>query len=342
MIDLNGKTVLVTGGRGFIGSNFVEYIIDNYNNVSIINVDKLGIGSREIYPDEDSYNYEFLDINDCKYQFINVDLINKGELDYITNKYKFDYIFHFAAESHVDRSINNPTHFITNNAIGTANLMQSILENQKHNPRIINISTDEVYGHLNLSDEPFTEESILNPRSPYAASKAASDLISLSYHHTFGLDVMVTRCCNNYGENQYDEKFIPTILRKLVNKEKIPVYGEGSNIREWIYVKDHNKYVLEVADRGVSGGIYNIGTGVELTNLQLIQKVIDKFDDCGTLKLSDAIEFVQDRKGHDFRYAIESKSFQFSTPLEDFDDALTRTVNFYKRKYGNLQSTDEL
>jgi dTDP-glucose 4,6-dehydratase len=342
MIDLNGKTLLVTGGRGFIGSNFVEYIIDNYNNVSIINVDKLGIGSREIYPDEDTIPIEFIDIDNCKYQFINVDLINKGELDYITNKYKFDYIFHFAAESHVDRSINNPTHFITNNAIGTANLMQSILENQKHNPRIINISTDEVYGHLNLSDEPFTEESILNPRSPYAASKAASDLISLSYHHTFGLDVMVTRCCNNYGENQYDEKFIPTILRKLVNKEKIPVYGEGSNIREWIYVKDHNKYVLEVADRGVSGGIYNIGTGVELTNLQLIQKVIDKFDDCGTLKLSDAIEFVQDRKGHDFRYAIESKSFQFSTPLEDFDDALTRTVNFYKRKYGNLQSTDEL
>lgn len=342
MIDLNGKTVLVTGGRGFIGSNFVEYIIDNYNNVSIINVDKLGIGSREIYPDEDTIPIEFIDIDNCKYQFNKIDLIDKEEIDYITNKYKFDYIFHFAAESHVDRSINNPTHFITNNAIGTANLMQSILENQKHNPRIINISTDEVYGHLNLSDEPFTEESILNPRSPYAASKAASDLISLSYHHTFGLDVMVTRCCNNYGENQYDEKFIPTILRKLVNKEKIPVYGEGSNIREWIYVKDHNKYVLEVADRGVSGGIYNIGTGVELTNLQLIQKVIDKFDDCGTLKLSDAIEFVQDRKGHDFRYAIESKSFQFSTPLEDFDDALTRTVNFYKRKYGNLQSTDEL
>jgi dTDP-glucose 4,6-dehydratase len=342
MIDLNGKTLLVTGGRGFIGSNFIEYIIENYNNVTIINIDKLGIGSREIYPDEDTIPIEFIDINNCKYQFNKIDLIDKKEIDYITNKYKFDYIFHFAAESHVDRSINNPTHFITNNAIGTANLMQSILENQKHNPRIINISTDEVYGHLNLSDEPFTEESILNPRSPYAASKAASDLISLSYYHTFGLDVMVTRCCNNYGENQNDEKFIPTILRKLVNKEKIPVYGEGSNIREWIYVKDHNKYVLEVADRGVSGGIYNIGTGVELTNLQLIQKVIDKFDDYGTLKLSDAIEFVQDRKGHDFRYAIESKSFQFYTPLEDFDDALTRTVNFYKRKYGNLQSTDEL
>ena len=342
MIDLNEKTLLITGGRGFIGSNFIEYIIDNYNNVKIINIDKLGIGSREIHPHEDTEPAEFIDINNCKYQFNKIDLIDKEEIDYITNKYKFDYIFHFAAESHVDRSINNPTHFITNNAIGTANLMQSILENQKHNPRIINISTDEVYGHLNLSDEPFTEESILNPRSPYAASKAASDLISLSYHHTFGLDVMVTRCCNNYGENQYDEKFIPTILRKLVNKEKIPVYGEGSNIREWIYVKDHNKYVLEVADRGVSGGIYNIGTGVELTNLQLIQKVIDKFDDCGTLKLSDAIEFVQDRKGHDFRYAIESKSFQFSTPLEDFDDALTRTVNFYKQKYGNLQSIDEL
>jgi dTDP-glucose 4,6-dehydratase len=341
MIDLNGKTLLVTGGRGFIGSNFIEYIIEHYNNVTIINVDKLGTGSREIYPDENSYNYEFLDINNCKYQFIKIDLVDKKELDYITNKYKFDYIFHFAAESHVDRSINNPTYFITNNATGTANLMQSILENQKHNPRIINISTDEVYGHLNLSDKPFTEESILNPRSPYAASKAASDLISLSYYHTFGLDVMVTRCCNNYGENQYDEKFIPTILRKLVNKEKIPVYGEGSNIREWIYVKDHNKCVLEVADRGVSGGIYNIGTGVELTNLQLIQKVIDKFDGCGTLKLSDAIEFVEDRKGHDFRYAIESKSFEFFIEFEDFDAALMRTVNFYKQKYGNLQSINK-
>jgi dTDP-glucose 4,6-dehydratase len=335
MIDLNGKTILVTGGRGFIGSNFIEYIIENYNNVSIINLDKLGTGSREIYPDEDSYNYEFLDIDNCKYQFIKIDLINKGELDYITSKYTFDYIFHFAAESHVDRSISDPTFFIKNNVVATANLMQSIMENQPHNPRIVNISTDEVYGHLNYDEDPFNENSPLNPRSPYSSSKAASDLVSLSYHHTFGMDVIVTRCCNNYGEHQGCEKFIPTILRNLMQGKKIPVYGNGTNVREWIYVKDHNKFVLEIADRGESGLVYNIGSGVELSNLQLIQKILDELHGCGKVSLSDAIEFVEDRKGHDLRYAIESKYFKYNTVLADFDTALSETIKFYKKKYEN-------
>lgn len=217
--------------------------------------------------------------------------------------------------------------------MATANLMQSVLDHQKHNPRIINISTDEVYGHLGLTDAPFTENSPLNPRSPYSSSKAASDLISLSYYETFGLDVIVTRCCNNFGEHQFDEKFIPTILRKLSNNEKIPVYGNGANIREWIYVKDHNSRVLEIADRGVSGTVYNIGSGVELTNLQLIQKIIDNFNPDGTMTLLDSIEFVGDRMGHDFRYAIESSNIKFNTPLSDFDESLARTINFYKNKY---------
>ena len=302
MIDLNGKTILVTGGRGFIGSNFIEYIIENYNNVSIINVDKLGTGSREIYPDEDSYNYEFLDINNCKYQFIKIDLINKGELDYITNKYKFDYIFHFAAESHVDRSISDPTFFIKNNVIATANLMQSIMENQPHNPRIINISTDEVYGHLNYDEDPFNENSPLNPRSPYSSSKASSDLVSLSYHHTFGLDVIVTRCCNNYGHNQYPEKFIPLAIKNLKEGGRIPIYGDGSNIREWIHVDDHCSGIQAVIQNGKSGEIYNIGTGETYSNLEIANLLISAFG-LGAGK----IEFVSDRPGHDLRYALNSE-----------------------------------
>jgi dTDP-glucose 4,6-dehydratase len=337
MIDLNGKTILVTGGRGFIGSNFIEYIIENYNNVSIINLDKLGTGSREIYPDEDLYNYEFLDINNCKYQFIKIDLVDKEGIDYITNKYKFDYIFHFAAESHVDRSISDPTFFIKNNVVATANLMQSIMENQPHNPRIVNISTDEVYGHLNYDEDPFNENSPLNPRSPYSSSKASSDLVSLSYYHTFGLDVIVTRCCNNYGEHQCGEKLIPTIMRKLINGEKIPVYGSGNNVREWIYVKDHNRCVLEVADRGEAGEVYNIGSGVEMSNLQLIQKILDQMGFGGTVSLSDAIRFVEDRKGHDLRYAIESKYFKYRTDLVEFDEGLLKTIKFYKKLYGNVR-----
>lgn len=333
MLDLNGKTILVTGGRGFIGSNFIDYIIDNYKDVLIINIDKLGIGSREIIRDEDSIPTPFIKIKDCHYQINNIDMLDKRSIDYVLMKYKCDYIFHFAAESHVDRSIKDPTFFIQNNTMATANLMQSVLEHQKHNLRIINVSTDEVYGHLSLTDDPFTESSPLNPRSPYSSSKAASDLISLSYYETFGLDVIVTRCCNNFGEHQFDEKFIPTILRKLSSGGKIPVYGNGSNIREWIYVKDHNKRLLEIADRGVSGSVYNIGSGVELTNLQLIQKIIDNFNSNGTLNLLDSIEFVGDRMGHDFRYAIGSTNFTYNTKLTNFDEALLRTIIFYKRKY---------
>lgn len=335
MIDLNEKTILVTGGRGFIGSNFIEYIIDNYKDVYIINIDKLGTGSREILEHEDIIPVEFTKVKDCYYNFNNIDLTIKESFEHLCKRHKFDYIFHFAAESHVDRSISDPTFFIKNNVIATANLMQNILEYQKHNPRVINISTDEVYGHLNYDEDPFNENSPLNPRSPYSSSKAASDLVSLSYHHTFGMDVIVTRCCNNYGEHQGCEKFIPTILRNLMQGKKIPVYGNGNNVREWIYVKDHNKCVLEIADGGESGLVYNIGSGVELSNLQLIQKILDELHGCGKVSLSDAIEFVKDRKGHDLRYAIESKYFKYNTVLAEFDTALSETIKFYKKKYEN-------
>lgn len=332
MIDLNEKTILVTGGRGFIGSNFIEHIIDNYKDTYIINIDKLGIGSRQIVEDEDLNPAEFQKVKDCYYCFYNKDLTIREDYTHLFKKYKFDYIFHFAAESHVDRSISDPTFFIQNNVVATANLMQNVLDYQKHNPRVINISTDEVYGHLNYDQDPFTEDSPLNPRSPYSSSKAASDLISLSYHHTFGIDVMVTRCCNNYGDHQCDEKFIPTILRKLLNNEKIPVYGKGNNVREWIHVRDHNKCVLEIADRGESGQVYNIGSGVELSNLELIQKILDELYGCGKVNLSDVIEYVEDRKGHDLRYAIESKYFKFQTEFANFNEALSNTINFYKKR----------
>lgn len=333
MLNLNDKTILVTGGRGFIGSNFIEYVFETFNNVHIINIDKLGIGSREILPDEDSIPVEFTTVNNCFYQFNKIDLTSKADVDWIMCRYKFDYIFHFAAESHVDRSIADPTYFIKNNVVATANLMQSILENQTHNPRIINISTDEVYGDLDYDDDPFDEDSPLNPRSPYSSSKAASDLVSLSYHHTFGMDVVVTRCCNNYGEHQYDEKFIPTIFRKLLNREKVPVYGKGNNVREWIHVRDHNKCLLEVAERGMSGEVYNIGSGFELSNLQLIEKILDELYGRGKVPLSSVIEHVTDRKGHDLRYAIHSKKMKYKTKLVDFETGLKGTIQHYKEKY---------
>ena len=317
MINLDNSTIIVTGGNGFIGSNFIEYLFATYQDIKIVNLDKRGVGSRSL----EIVNSSFRQI-DCDIRLLNHMYL--GNLDLPDLKY--DYVFHFAAESHVDRSINSPLDFISNNVIGITSLLEYC---RLHQPqaRIINISTDEVFGHLNVGDPPFTELSHLHPRSPYSASKASADLIAGSYHSTYGMDIITTRCCNNYGPHQHSEKFIPTVIRSLKNGQKIPVYGNGQNIREWIYVEDHNKSILEIAEIGESGMVYNIGSGKEKTNLQLINDIITLGNFGGTLE--DHIEFVEDRKGHDFRYAISSVNHTRQFELMDYDRALKQTINFY-------------
>jgi dTDP-glucose 4,6-dehydratase len=324
MLDLNHKNILITGGNGFIGSNFIEYINKHYINVNIVNIDKQGVGWREIR------SIKFINNNTYTEMVRNVCDINNigGYIDTID----YDYVFHFAAESHVDRSITNPSSFVYNNAYGTSVLLDYLL-NRKSKARIICISTDEVYGHLHLNDPAFTEETFLNPRSPYSSSKAASDLIALSFQSTFGMDIIVTRCCNNFGPHQNDEKFIPTIIRNLMVGNKIPVYGQGTNIREWIHVDDHNKSILEIAETGASGKIYNIGSGTEKTNLELIREIIDILNPDATVDSSSFIEFVEDRKGHDFRYAIDTINYTREFEPMNFSEALKATVEFYKNKF---------
>ena len=324
MLNLNDKTILITGGNGFIGSNFIEYINKYYTNVNIINIDKQGVGWRDIR------SLEF--INDNTYTELArsvCDIHNIG--GYIDNLH-YDYVFHFAAESHVDRSITNPSSFVYNNSYGTAVLLEYLLK-KKSKARIICISTDEVYGHLHLDDPAFTENTPLNPRSPYSSSKAASDLIALSFQSTFGMDIIVTRCCNNFGPHQNDEKFIPTIIKNVVNGKKIPVYGQGTNIREWIHVDDHNKSILEIAESGVSGKVYNIGSGTEKTNLELIREIIDILHPDAIVDSNSFIEFVEDRKGHDFRYAIDTINYTREFEPMNFSEALKATVEFYKNKF---------
>lgn len=330
---------MVTGGCGFIGSNFIEYLFNNFKNLRIINIDKLGIGSREIYsesysPGGKSVEYNYLPNGDVEYTgnyycLLDWDLCDlKKEFIFMLD---FDYIFHFAAESHVDRSIDSPISFIENNILGITRLLDWV---KMGNPtaRVINISTDEVYGHLHPGEPPFTELSPIAPRSPYSASKASADLVAKSYVETFGLDIVTTRCCNNYGPNQFDEKFIPTIVRHLMQGKKVPVYGKGENIREWIYVDDHNKSILEIAEFGKKGEVYNIGSGVEMNNIEMIMEILKILKPDGFL-IQDHIEFVEDRKGHDFRYAISSLNYRREFELEDFREALEKTVNFYAEKY---------
>lgn len=322
MLNLNDSTILVTGGSGFIGSNFIELCFRKYPGIRIMNIDKMGIGSRSnIKVNPNQYKMSQLDISNPVHSCCIAE-----SLKIFMETTRVDYVFHFAAESHVDRSINTPTQFIKNNVIATTHLLDYVLE-YSPNAKVICISTDEVYGHLLTKEcDPFTSESILNPRSPYSASKAASDLIALAYAETYGIDLVVTRCCNNFGEHQGNEKLIPTVLRNLFQGSEIPVYGTGENIREWIYVEDHNEAVLNVAAQMeyFDKKIWNIGSGLELSNLELI-KILGE-----TAGIDPKLKFVEDRKGHDFRYAINPC---VAVDSLNFDIAIKRTVDFYRKEF---------
>lgn len=304
------RNYLVTGGVGFIGSWVVDELLKRDDINKIFVVDFLGNGS----------NIKNLS-NDPRVELIVQDLCNTYWKEKLP---KIDYILHLAAESHVDRSIEDPMAFIKSNVVGTVNVLELAREDKA---RMVHVSTDEVYGHLGLDDDPFTEETCMSPRSPYSSSKASSDLIALSYSTTYNTNVSITRCCNNYGPRQHTEKLIPTVITSLKEGKKIPVYGDGKNVREWIHVTCHSKAILEVLFNGEQGEVYNIPGSCELSNLELIERIVKAAKGSNT-NMQDYIEFVQDRAGHDFRYSLTTKH-KLSAVANQRDFNLDDTIKFY-------------
>ena len=320
---------LITGGCGFIGSNFILKLIKSTNK-KILNLDKLSHASK--------YNH-LKNFHHKNYHFLKQDICNKKKLESIFKKYKPTVIVNFAAESHVDRSISNPNAFIKNNIIGTFSLLEAsynywINFKNKNKFRFIQISTDEVYGTLNESDKSFTENTKYEPSSPYSASKASADHLVKSYYKTFKFPCMVTNCSNNYGPYQLPEKLIPVIIRSLVKNNKIPIYGDGQQIREWLFVEDHCNAILKVINKGVIGESYNIGSKNEIANIELVEKIIKVYNNItGSNKnLNSSVKYVKDRLGHDFRYSVNCEKLQSQLGWKNetpFMESLTQTVNWY-------------
>ncbi|TDU64630.1 dTDP-glucose 4,6-dehydratase [Prosthecobacter fusiformis] len=294
--------LLVTGGAGFIGSNLIRHIIDLPGIDQLINLDALTYagnlqnleGIHEIHP---------------KYAFEHVNLTDVDEVERVVRTHAITHVIHLAAESHVDRSIQNASPFMQTNVMGTLHLLdacRAVWKNPESH-RFIQVSTDEVYGSLGPAEAPFTEDSPLQPNSPYAASKAAAECLVRSYVKTYGFPAIITRSCNNYGPNQHPEKLIPTVLTCLRDRCPIPVYGNGQQTREWIHVTDHAEALWQVLEKGVTGEVYNIGTGDEWTNLKLIEHLCDIWDETHQSSSSrQLISHVTDRPGHDQRYAIDA------------------------------------
>ncbi|MBU5258604.1 dTDP-glucose 4,6-dehydratase [Bacillus pumilus] len=313
------KSYLITGGAGFIGLNFVKLLLQE-TDVRLTVFDKLTYAS---HPEEMD---ELLKLS--HFRFIQGDITLQHELDQAFDEV-YDAIIHFAAESHVDRSIESAEPFIQTNVLGTYRMLEAVLKGKAK--KLIHISTDEVYGDLELDDPAFTELTPLSPNNPYSASKASSDLLVKSYIHTHQLPAMITRCSNNYGPYQHEEKLIPTIIRKAINGENIPIYGDGQQIRDWLYVEDHARAVKQVLESGTAGQVYNIGGGNEKTNLDLTKTILTQ------LGIShDRIAFVQDRKGHDRRYAIDASKLKRElgwTQETSFEAGIEKTINWYCAKF---------
>lgn len=310
---------LVTGGAGFIGSNFMHYMTNTYPNDVFVCLDALTYAG--------NYNNIKKLENKNNFKFVLGDITDRDFIDKLFQEEHFDYVVNFAAESHVDNSIKNPTVFLTTNILGTQNLMDAC---RKHGiKRYHQVSTDEVYGDLPL-DRPdllFDEENPIKASSPYSASKASADLLVLAYARTFGLPVTISRCSNNYGPYQFPEKLIPVVISKALNNESIPVYGKGENIRDWIHVHDHNVGVDMIIKKGQSGQVYNLGGHSERTNLEVVKTILKQLD-----KPEDLITFVQDRPGHDLRYAINSTKSENELGWNrtyTFEEGIKETVDWY-------------
>ena len=323
------KTILITGGAGFIGSHVVRRFVNNYPDYLIINADKLTYAG----------NLENLTDIEAKtnYRFERTDIVDKQSVLDLFSKYGFEGVIHLAAESHVDRSITGPDEFVFTNIVGTVNLLNSALviwKNSFEDKLFYHISTDEVYGSLGKKGF-FTEETAYDPKSPYSASKASSDHLARAYNHTFGIPVVISNCSNNYGPNQFPEKLIPLAINNIKNNKPIPVYGKGENVRDWLYVEDHASAIDLIFHRGKTGETYNIGGNNEWKNIDLIKLLCSIMDK--KLKRPEGtseklITYVKDRPGHDLRYAIDSSKLQKElgwSPIPKFADGLEKTVDWY-------------
>ena len=321
--------VLITGGAGFIGSHVVRHFVNKYNNYHIFNLDKLTYaGNLENLKDIE---------NKPNYTFIKADIVDDKEIMRLFEQYKFDYVIHLAAESHVDRSISNPNDFVFTNIIGTVNLLnaaRNIWNGALDNKRFYHVSTDEVYGSLEEIGL-FTEETRYDPRSPYSASKAGSDHLVRAYFHTFNIPVVISNCSNNYGSHQFPEKLIPLFINNIVHRKPLPVYGKGENIRDWLWVEDHVRAIDMILHFGKIGETYNIGGCNEWKNIDLIYllcKIMDKKLNRETGESARLITFIKDRAGHDLRYAIDASKLQQQLdwqPSLPFETALEKTVDWY-------------
>ncbi len=317
--------ILVTGGNGFIATNFIKLALDNKHHVT--SLDNLSYaGSQD--------SHEIFQTNEL-YKFIKEDIRSKNIYEFI-KKEKFDALINFAAETHVDRSIKDDSSFIQTNVNGTHNMLSAcrdLIDKKVLSStfKFIQISTDEVYGSLTKDENPFTEKSLLKPSNPYSASKASADVIALSYYITYGFPVIITRCSNNYGPYQYPEKLIPLSINRINAGSKVPIYGDGLQIRDWIYVDDHCKGILKALHNGKIGEVYNFGGRSEMTNLDCLKTIINCIDK--TLETEKIFEYVPDRLGHDRRYAIDSNKSMVDLgwkPLEDFSSGIKKTLKWYQ------------
>lgn len=312
------RRVLVTGGSGFIGCNFLRLVIPEHPETEWVNLDALTYAGRPENTEDfaEAPNYRFVHGKIEDGMLVEALFAENGG---------FDAVVDFAAESHVDRSIAGPRIFVETNVLGAQTLLEAA---RRHGvSRFVQVSTDEVYGSLGPDDPPFTEESPLQPNSPYSASKASADLLCRAYYETYGLPVVVTRCSNNYGPYQYPEKLLPVLIRRALADEPLPIYGDGMNVRDWLHVEDHCRAVALALEGGAPGAIYNVGGNNELTNLEITKLVLDVLD-----KPEELISFVTDRPGHDRRYAIDSTRLQKElgwTPEHGFEDGIRGAVEWY-------------
>ena len=326
------KTIIITGGLGFIGSNLVNIL--SKKKYFIINIDKITYAS----------NLNNISGNIKNYKFYKQDINNQNFIKKILEKYNPSLIFNVAAETHVDRSIDSPRQFMDSNVYGVFNLLETI-KKYKKKIKFIHVSTDEVYGDIKKNKKSIESDSY-NPSSPYAASKASGDLLIKSYVRTYKIPAIITNCCNNYGPNQYPEKLIPTIIYKIINQKPIPIYGNGKNIREWIYVEDHCNALIEISEKGILGENYNIGSGIELNNIEITKKIISSFKEID-INLANKAKFifVKDRPGHDLRYSLNSSKIKNNLKWDckyKFDEGIKKTIFWYVNKFNkNFFNNDD-
>ncbi len=327
------KTYFITGGAGFIGTNFIKHLFETYGEeVRVINYDKLTYAGNRKWLEE----FEKKE----NYRFVQGDILDEERLTTIFNKEQIDYVVHLAAESHVDRSLESDIEFFQTNVLGTRMLYQvihNVWKDDIRDKKILHVSTDEVYGELEETGQ-FMEHMPLHPNNPYSASKAGGEMVAIAYYKTYGLPIVRTRCSNNFGPYQHEEKLIPKCIKHCLNHKKIPVYGDGNNIREWLFVKDHCKAMDIVLLTGKLGEVYNIGSHQEMRALSIVTTIINYLQEHVDSSITmDLVEFTKDRLGHDKRYAVDTNKIERNlswTPNTNFEEGIAATIDWYLKEYG--------